>query len=49
MVATAALVTTIFAKSIGAHPRLLFAAISSVGRHSTAAVAEPASAARAGA
>jgi Cu+-exporting ATPase len=33
MVAMAASVTTIFANSIGARPRLLLAAISSVGRH----------------
>jgi Cu+-exporting ATPase len=33
MVAMAASVTTIFANSIGARPRLLFAAISSLGRH----------------
>jgi len=50
MVAMAASVTTIFVNSIGGRPRLLFAAIASVGRHTTApapaAAPSPAPAAR---
>jgi hypothetical protein len=43
MVAMAASVTTIFVNSIGRRPRLLFAAITSVGRHPTTKAAEPSS------
>ena len=41
MVAMAASVTTIFVNSIGARPRLLLAAIASVGRHPQAEAAAP--------
>jgi hypothetical protein len=45
----AASVTTIFVNSLGARPRLLFAAIASVGCHPKAPALSPAPSARVGA